>query len=120
VSDADVTIFHNPRCSKSREALTVIEDRGAPHTVIEYLKTPPDRVTLESLVAHLADSPDELVRTGDSGFAALGVDRSTLTSPEVVVDVLLAHPELMQRPVVVRGDRAVIGRPTERVTDLLG
>jgi arsenate reductase len=120
VSDADVTIFHNPQCSKSRQALAVIEDRGAPHTVIEYLKTPPDRVTLESLVVRLAGSPDELIRTGDPGFAALGVDRSTLASPEVVVDVLLTHPELMQRPLVARGDRVVIGRPTERVTDLLG
>ncbi|MGH9080670.1 MAG: arsenate reductase (glutaredoxin) [Acidimicrobiales bacterium] len=120
MTDADTTIFHNPRCSKSRQALAVIEQRGAPHTVVEYLKTPPDRSTLESIVARLDDPPAELVRTDDAGFAGLGVDPATLSSPAVVVDILCEHPELMQRPLVMHGDRVVIGRPTERVAELFG
>ncbi len=83
------------------------------------METAPDRATLESLVGRLDGPPAELVRTGDAGFAQLGIDHGTLSSPAVVVDVLVAHPELMQRPLVVRGDRVVIGRPTERVAELL-
>jgi arsenate reductase len=120
MTEAEITIFHNPKCSKSRQALALIEGRGTSYTVVEYLKTPPDRDTLESIVSRLDATPADLVRTGDARFADLGVDRATLASPAVVVDVLSEHPELMQRPLVVRGDRVVIGRPTERVADLLG
>jgi arsenate reductase (glutaredoxin) len=120
MTDAEITIFHNPRCSKSREALGLIERHHTPHTVVEYLKAPPDRRTLETLVDRLDGSPAELVRTGDAGFAELGVDESALSSPAVVVDVLTERPELMQRPLVVRGGVVVIGRPTERVAKLLG
>ncbi len=119
-ADTDaITIFHNPRCSKSRQALALIEAEGVPHTVVEYLRTPPDRATLEAVVRWLGSSPAELVRTGDAGFADLAIDEGSLTSPDRVVDLLAEHPELMQRPLVVRGRRAVIGRPPERVVELL-
>jgi arsenate reductase len=114
-----ITIFHNPRCSKSRQALALIERGDAPRTVIEYLKTPPDRAMLESIVARLETSPAELVRTDEPTFADLAIDRSMLSSPDRVVALLTDHPELMQRPVVMRGERAVIGRPPERVAELL-
>jgi arsenate reductase len=120
MTDAGITIFHNPRCSKSREALALIERHHTPHTVVEYLKTPPDRGTLETLMAGLDGSPAELVRTGDAGFAELGVDESALSSPAVVVEVLAEHPELMQRPLVVHDGSVVIGRPADRVAKLLG
>lgn len=120
MADAAVTIFHNPKCSKSREALALVRSSQAPHTVVEYLKTPPDRTTLEAIVAGLEGPPAELVRTGDAGFAELGVDAGSLSSGPAVVDLLVAHPELMQRPIVVRGKRVVIGRPTKRVAEVLG
>lgn len=116
--EPEITIFHNPRCSKSRQALALLEERDATCAVVEYLRTPPDRVTLEAIVAGLDGPPAELVRTGDPAFAALE-PAPDLSAPTAVVELLLAHPELLQRPVVVRGGRAVIGRPTERVTGLL-
>ncbi len=115
----EIIVFHNPGCSKSRQALALIEAAEAPHTVVEYLRTPPDRPTLESIVRCLGTSPAELVRTGDTGFAGLHIDDASLSSPARVVDLLAEHPELMQRPVVVRGQRAVIGRPPDRVVELL-
>ena len=119
MTESDLTIFHNPKCSKSREALELVRSRQVPYTVVEYLKAPPVRATLESMVAGLDGSPAELVRTGDAGFAELGVDASSLSSAPAVVDLLVAHPELMQRPVVVQGVRVVIGRPIERVAEAL-
>ena len=115
----DVTIFHNPSCSKSRGALGILEERGVDHGVVEYLVAPPSRQTLEMIVAKLLDPVADLVRTEDKAFVALGLDPAAYRTPGAVVDVLLEHPELMQRPVVIRGDRAVIARPGERVLELL-
>jgi len=114
-----ITVFHNPACSKSREALTLLVAAGVACDVVEYLRTPPDRATLDGLLARLPGAAAELVRR-DSRFRELGLDADAFTSREQVVDLLLAHPELMERPVVVRGDRAIIARPPERVLDLLG
>lgn len=119
MTEPTVTIYHNPRCSKSREALQLVEANGAPHAVVEYLKTPPDRATLEGLLGRLATPPAALVRTGDAGFGELGIDEESLNSPAAVVDLLVEHPELMQRPVIVRGDAAVIARPPELVATVL-
>ncbi len=114
---ADVTIFHNPRCSKSRAAMTAIEEVGVDADVVRYLDDAPDRATLESVVAKLEDPVTDLVRAGDAKKA--GVDVSGATDAAAVVDLLVDHPELMERPVLVRGDRAIIGRPTERVGPFL-
>lgn len=114
-----ITIFHNTKCSKSRQALALIEEQGEPFTVVEYLKTPPDRTTLEAIVARLPGPPIELVRTDDPAFRELGLDEGSLTTVAGVIDVLVAHPEVMQRPVVLRGDAAVIARPPELVADVL-
>jgi arsenate reductase (glutaredoxin) len=116
---AGPTLFHNPRCSKSRGAKALLDEAGVAYEVVEYLKAPPTRSDLERLLAVLDDEPRALVRTGEPAFRALGIDRSTLADPGVVVELLVAHPELMERPVLIVGDRAVIGRPPERVRDLL-
>ncbi len=110
---AEITIFHNPRCSKSRAAMATLEDAGAEAEVVRYLDTPPDRATLESIVAKLEDPVESLVRKGDA--KSNGVALPDLTDSDAVVELLVAHPELMERPVLVKGDRAIIGRPTERV-----
>ena len=93
------------------------------HDVVLYLKNPPDRETLVDLVAKLEDEPADLVRRDkffkDSVLAG-GFDESTLANPEVVIDLLVEHPRLLQRPVVVKGDTAIIGRPKDRVPALIG
>ena len=116
---ADVKIFHNPSCSKSRGALEILQERGVDADVVKYLDTPPDRKTLERILDALDDEPIALVRTGDPKFKAAGLSKDDVKTRKQVVDVLLAHPEVMERPVVFVGDRAVIARPSERVLELL-
>jgi leucyl/phenylalanyl-tRNA---protein transferase len=114
-----VQIFHNPSCSKSRGALSILEERGVDAQVVRYLDAPPNRATLERILDAIDDEPIALVRTGDDKFKAAGLSKSDLQTRAQVVDVLLKHPELMERPVVFVGDRAVIARPSEKVLDLL-
>ena len=114
-----ITIYFNAQCSKSRQALALIEDQGEPYTVVEYLKTPPNRATLEAMLARLPGPPIELVRTDDPEFRELGVDKGSLATPASVADFLVSHPEMMQRPVVSRGNSAVIARPPELVAKVL-
>ena len=116
---ADVTIYHNPRCSKSRGALEILKERGIDAEVIEYLESPPSRDALARCIALLSDAPGELVRH-DKRFAELGLDENAYDTEETVIALLLEHPELMQRPIVIRGEHAVIARPSERVIELLG
>ena len=113
-----VTIYHNPACGQSRGALALLEERGVPVDVVEYLKAPLDRKTFERFLDLLPDPPADLVRK-DKRFKELGLDPDAYTTRQQVVGVLLAHPELMQRPVIVRGDRAVLARPSEKVLELL-
>ncbi len=115
---ADVLVYHNPRCSKSRGALALIAERGVDADVIEYLEAPPDRAALERIVDLVDGSPGELVRHDDR-FRELGLDPDAYQDRDAVVNLLLEHPELLQRPVVIRGERAVIARPSERVLVLL-
>lgn len=105
-------------CGKSRGALDILRERGVDAEVIEYLKTPLDGVTLERVLALLGGPPADLVRK-DKRFAELGLRAQDYTTREQVVTLLLAHPELMERPVVIRDGRAVIARPSERVLELL-
>jgi arsenate reductase len=116
---ADVTVFHNQSCSKSRGALAILDDRGVNYEVVKYLDTPPDRKTLERILGAIDDEPQALVRTDDAKFKALGIAKGDVTTREQVIDVLLAHPEVMQRPVVFVGKRAVIARPSEKVLEIL-
>ncbi|MFN8079459.1 MAG: ArsC/Spx/MgsR family protein [Kineosporiaceae bacterium] len=114
----ELTLLHNPRCSKSRGALAAVTAAGDPVQVVEYLKTPLDAAALTDLLAILDDPPSALVRR-DPLFTELGLTADDVQTAEQVVAVLAEHPALMERPVVIRGGRAIIGRPTERVTAFL-
>ena len=114
----EYVVYHNPSCSKSRGALEILAERGIDSDVVEYIKAPPDRATLERIVDAIPNPPAELVRK-DKKFKELGLDASEYTTRDAVVDLLLLHPELMERPVVFRGDRAVIARPSDLVLELV-
>jgi arsenate reductase (glutaredoxin) len=111
-------VYHNPSCSKSRGALDILADQGVDHDIVEYLQAPPDRATLERIVDAVDAAPSELVRQ-DKRFEELGLSGSDYTTRDAVIELLLEHPELMQRPVIFRGERAVIARPSEKVLELL-
>ena len=111
-------MYHNPSCSKSRGALEILADQGIDHDVVEYLQAPPDRAALERILAAVDAPPGELVRH-DQRFEELGLSPSDYTTRDAVIELLLEHPELMQRPVVFRGERAVVARPSEKVLELL-
>ncbi|MFV0306558.1 MAG: ArsC/Spx/MgsR family protein [Desertimonas sp.] len=113
----DVQVLHNPRCSKSRAALAAADSAGVVVDVVRYLDEPLDAAALRSLLAKLEDPPAALVRRGEAKAAGVAVDE--LTTAEDVIAVLSTHPQLMERPVLVRGDRAIIGRPTERAEEFL-
>ena len=113
-----MTVYHNPACGKSRGALEILRGRGLACDVVEYLQSPPDRATLTRFLSLLAGPPADLVRK-DKRFRELGLDAASYVTREQVIALLLAHPELMERPVVLRGERAVIARPSERVLELL-
>jgi arsenate reductase (glutaredoxin) len=114
----DVVIFHNPSCSKSRGALGILQDAGVEPEIVLYKEAPPDRATLEMIVDRIDVEPATLVRR-DPEFKESGLTPADIETKEQVVDVLLAHPALMERPVVVKGDRVVLGRPPENVEGLL-
>jgi len=119
VADAPVTIFHNPQCSTSMKVVGMAEQVGADADLVLYLKEHPTREKLEWLVDHLEGSPPaDLVRK-DSFFESLGLDADDYTTKKPIVDLLLEHPRLMQRPLLVKGDRVVIGRPVDRARELL-
>ena len=111
-------MYHNPNCNSSKASLAAASELGVEVDVVQYLKAPPDRATLEGIVAKLEDPVADLVRK-DALFARLGFDAADYTEGDAVIDVLLAHPALMQRPLLVKGDRAIIGRPTSRARQFL-
>jgi len=113
-----LTIFHNPRCSKSRAALSLLEERGLAPTIVRYLDEPPDADTLESLLNLLGLEPRDLMRKKEPEYQALGLDDPSLTR-EALVAAMAAHPRLIERPIVIQDGRAVLGRPPERVLDIL-
>lgn len=113
-----ITLYHNPRCSKSRSALALLEERGLAPRVVEYLRTPPDRSEIAALVRKLGIPAEQLVRTGEAVFKESYAGR-TLTDAQWI-DAMAEHPILIERPIAVAGERAVVGRPPERVLELLG
>lgn len=113
---ADTTIWHNPRCSKSRQAKALLEDLDADAEVREYLKAPPTRAELEDLLAQLGlDDPRTMMRTGEDAYRQLGLADATV---DELLDAIVDNPILLERPIVVRDGRAVIGRPPEDVNQL--
>ncbi len=115
---SDVTILHNTACSTSRHAVDEVSGLDISAEVVQYLKKPLSRDELLSLMDKLEDSPADLVRK-DGFFKDQGLNSDDYVTPEQVADLLVEHPRLMQRPVLVRGDRAIIGRPKDRVAAFL-
>jgi arsenate reductase len=111
-------VYFNPSCSKARGAVEILQGRGIELDIVEYLKQHPTRADLERIVDAIPDAPAALVRK-DKRFAELGLNAADYETKEQVVSLLLEHPELMERPVVFRGERAVIARPSEKVLELL-
>lgn len=115
---AKATIYHNPRCSKSNQAVNVAADLGSDVEVVRYLNNPPSAAELRSIIAKLEDPVTALVRR-DANFTKYGLTDADVADADQVVAVLGEHPELMERPLLVTAERAVIGRPTERAEELL-
>lgn len=111
-------LYHNPRCSKSRAALELLRARGVDLEVVEYLDAPPSASALRALLGALGTGARSMLRTGEPEYAALGLDHAELDD-ERLIEAMSAHPRLIERPIFVHGTRAVIGRPPERVLDLL-
>lgn len=114
----DITIYHNPACGTSRNTLAMIRNSGVEPTVIEYLKTPPSRETLLDLIARMGMPVRDLLREKGTPFAELGLDDPTL-SDEALLDAMMAHPILINRPIVVTPLGVRLCRPSERVLDIL-
>lgn len=112
-------LMHNPRCSKSRAALQLLRAHGVTFEVRAYLEQPPTRDELRILLAQLGIGARELLRIGEAEYEALGLADPSLDDA-TLIDAMVAHPRLIERPVFVHGDRAVIGRPPERMLALLG
>ncbi|RPE02252.1 arsenate reductase (glutaredoxin) [Candidatus Pantoea deserta] len=112
-----VTIYHNPRCSKSRETLALLKTRGIEPEVVLYLETPPDRDTLQILLQKSGmSSARQLMRTKEDLYRELQLENA---SESELLDALVAHPKLLERPVVINGERACLGRPPEAVLGIL-
>lgn len=114
-----IDYYHNPRCTTSRKALQMLRDRGIEPNIIEYLKTPPDKIRLKRLLELLEMHPRELIRKREKAtIAATGVHDEEL-GDEAVIEAMVANPILIERPIIVNGDRARLGRPAERVLEVV-
>jgi len=112
-----VRIYHNPRCSKSRETLKYINEKGVSVDIVEYLKHPPTKQELQSILKKLKMAPIDIVRVGELLWKEHYANREL--SPEEVLDAIVKNPILLERPIVIDGDRAILGRPPENVLELL-
>jgi arsenate reductase len=113
-----VTIYHNPRCSKSRQTLQLIEARGIKPKVVEYLQTPPSAAQLKDILRKLGIKPRDLLRTGEARYAELGLKDAEMDD-DALIAIMAENPVLIERPIVVNGNKATIGRPPEKVLEIL-
>jgi arsenate reductase len=113
-----IRIYHNSRCSKSRGALALLEQQGQPFEVVNYLETPPSANELKTLLAQLGITARQLLRTGEDEYRQLGLDDPSLDEAALIA-AMVKHPRLIERPVVVANGKAVIGRPPEKVLEIL-
>lgn len=113
-----ITLYHNPRCSKSRDALALLEQHGQPFQVIEYLKTPLDADTLSTLLTKLGLTAREIMRSKEEAYQQLGLAESNLTEQQLI-EAIVAHPRLLERPIAVSGEKAAIGRPLANIAAIL-
>lgn len=114
-----IDFYHNPRCSTSRKVLRMLRDRGLDPNIIEYLKTPPDKIRLKRLLELLGMRPRDLIRKRETEtIKATGLDNQELDDA-AVIEAMVANPILMERPIVVNGDKARLGRPAEKVLEIV-
>ncbi|WP_455204520.1 arsenate reductase (glutaredoxin) [Kaarinaea lacus] len=113
-----VTIYHNPRCTKSRQTLALLQENGVEPTIIEYLKNPPSKNQLKKILAQLDMQPRDLMRKKEKAYKDNKLDDSSLNK-EQLLDAMVANPILIERPIVVCGDKAALGRPPEKVLEIL-
>lgn len=114
---SDVTIYHNPRCSKSRNTLALLEENGIAPDIVLYLETPLNEREIASLLGKLDMTAGQLVRRGEEAYKLCGLDQTS--GDDQVLAAMAEHPKLIERPIVVKGDKAVLGRPPENVLELI-
>ncbi|MDX9875072.1 MAG: arsenate reductase (glutaredoxin) [Spongiibacteraceae bacterium] len=115
---SDIVFYHNPRCSKSRQALQLLQERGIEPRIVPYLEQPPSAEELRDLLAALGMAPRQLLRTGEEAYREQGLADTSLDDA-ALIEAMVQTPRLIERPIVRRGERAVVGRPPERVLELL-
>lgn len=113
-----VTLYHNPRCSKSRQALKLLQDRGIEPQIVEYLKTPPNAETLNLILGKLGMAPRALMRRKEAPYKELNLADEALSADELI-DSMVANPILIERPILLANDKAALGRPPEKVLEIL-
>jgi len=114
----DVTIYFNPKCSKCRLSLELLEQEGQQTEIIEYLNTPPDAATLEAILVMLGLEPRELMRKREQEYTEAGLDNPALSRADLI-NAMIKYPRLIERPVVIKNGKAVLGRPPEKILDIL-
>lgn len=115
---SQISLFHNPRCSKSRGALELLEERGIQLEIIRYLETPPSAAELKALLGKLGIGARQLLRTGEDEYKELNLANPALGDDQLI-EAMASHPKLIERPILIVGDKAVIGRPPEKVLEIL-
>ena len=113
-----VTIYHNPKCSKSRQTLNLLNDQGIEPTIIEYLKTPPSKEELTKILAKLRLKPRDVIRKKEDAYAVCQLEDMSFSDAEII-DFMVKHPILIERPIVLANNKAAIGRPPENVLEIL-
>lgn len=113
-----IQILHNPRCSKSRQTLALLEEKGIEPEIIKYLDTPPTAVELKDILQKLKISARDLLRKGEDDYKALNLADTSLTEDQLI-EAMVSHPKLIERPIVIKDGQAKIGRPPESVLDIL-
>ncbi|WP_439861381.1 arsenate reductase (glutaredoxin) [Pseudomonas sp. MBLB4136] len=114
----DLTLYHNPRCSKSRGALQLLEERGLTPSIVRYLENPPSAAQLQELLGKLGIGARQLLRSGEEEYRTLNLAEPGLSEAQLI-EAMVSHPKLIERPILIAGDKAVIGRPPEKVLELL-
>ncbi len=115
---AKVTIWHNPRCSKSRNSMALLEEKGVDAEVVKYLDTPPTKEELKTLLSQLGMNARELMRIKEDIYKELGLNE--VENEEKLIEAMVENPKLIERPIVIKDGKAVIGRPIENIVELLG